>query len=313
MGTEAIHPGYGFLAERAAFARAVEDAGLRATIAAPLIDTGSTGVSLKDDARRSLEELAAFGPRIDAALAPHAVYTVTEDGLRWVAEVVADRNLPVHIHLSETEREVDDCLREHAARPAEYLDRLGLLGPRTLLAHGAWLDDAELELVGKRGATVVTNPVANMKLAVGRVFRYPAARRAGIPVGLGTNGPGSNDSLDLLADLKTFALLQKHEAGDPATVPASEAWAVATGARAPLLGASGRLEPGGPADFLVLAADQPELSVGDLTTDLVYSAASSAVDTTVVAGRLLMRGGVVEGAAEVVAKAVERARRLGLA
>jgi 5-methylthioadenosine/S-adenosylhomocysteine deaminase len=145
------------------------------------------------------------------------------------------------------------------------------------------------------------------------VFPYRAASGAGVAVGLGTDGPGSNNSLDLLSDLKTFALLQKNEEGDPAAVPAAEAWEVATGVRAPLLGASGRLAPGEPADFLLLRADATELSLGDLVAGLVYAAAGSVVDTTVVAGRVLMRGGVVEDAEEVIARAVDRAGRLGLA
>jgi 5-methylthioadenosine/S-adenosylhomocysteine deaminase len=295
-----------------ATARAVEEAGMRATVAAPLIEAGERSL-LRDDALRSLEQLSGFGETIESALAPHAIYTVGEDSLRWVGELAAERELPVHIHLSETEAEVSDCLRDHGRRPAAYLDRLGLLGPRTLLAHGTWLDRAELGLVGERGATVVTNPVANLKLAVGRVFPYPAARDAGVAVGLGTDGAGSNNSLDLLADLKTFALLQRNEAEDPGAVAAEEAWGVATGARAPLLGASGRLAEGEPADFLLLRPDSPELSLGELTAGLVYAAAGAAVRTTVVAGRVLMRDGEVTGGEDVIARARERASRLGLA
>jgi len=296
-----------------ATARAVEDAGLRATVAAPLIETGKGLESLREDALRSLDELAGCGERISPALAPHAIYTVGEEGLRWVAELAGQRDLPVHIHLSETEQEVANCLNEHGLRPAQYLDQLGVLGPGALLAHGVWFDDEELELAAERGATIVTNPVANLKLAVGRVFPYRKARDAVVAIGLGTDGAGSNNSLDLLADLKTFALLQKNEARDPAAVNAEEAWEVATGRLAPLLGASGRLAPGEPADFLLLRADASELSLGDLTADLVYTAAGAVVDTCVVAGRVLMRGGSVEGADEVIAKAVERARGLGLA
>ena len=99
-----------------------------------------------------------------------------------------------------------------------------------------------------------------MKLAVGGVFPYPAARAAGVAVGLGTDGAGSNDSLDLLADLKTFALAQKHAAADPTAIAAAEAWAIATGARAPLLGAGEPLAVGAAADFLLLRRDAPELA-----------------------------------------------------
>jgi 5-methylthioadenosine/S-adenosylhomocysteine deaminase len=295
-----------------AAARAVVDAGLAATVAAPLIDAENGLASLREDALRSLEELAGIGPRVAASLGPHAIYTVSEAGLRWIAETAADLELPIQIHLSETEQEVEDCLLEHGRRPAQYLDELGLLGTGTLLAHGVWLDRAELELIAERGATVVTNPVANLKLAVGRVFPYVAAREAGVPVGLGTDGPGSNNSLDLLGDLKVFALLQKNEAGDPAAVRAEEAWQIATGARAPLLGASGTLAAGEPADFLLLRPDAPELSLGDQAGGLVYAAGPGAVDSTIVAGRPLMRHGAVDGDEEVLAKAVERARGLGL-
>jgi 5-methylthioadenosine/S-adenosylhomocysteine deaminase len=168
-------------------------------------------------------------------------------------------------------------------------------------------------LIAARGAVIVTNPVANLKLAVGRVFPYPRARAAGIQIGLGTDGPGSNNSLDLFADMKTFALVQKHEARDSAAVTAEETLELATGRRAPLLGAAPGLEVGHPADFLLLRAGVPELSFGELPAALVYAASGAVVQTTVVAGEVLMRDGEIEGAEEVLARARERARRLGLA
>ena len=294
-------------------ARAVADAGLRATIGAPLIDMDGDGAGMREAALASLDQLDGLGPRIAPALAPHAIYTVSEGSLRWIAALAAERGVPVHIHLSETSQEVQDCVAAHGERPAAYLDRLGLLGERTLLAHGVWLDPAELDLVAARGATVVTNPAANMKLAVGAVFPYPAAREAGVAVGLGSDGAGSNDSLDLLADLKLFALAQKHAAADPTAIAAEDAWAVATGARAPLLGADAEpLRPGADADFLLLRAADPELAIGELASNLVYAAAGAVVDTTVVAGRVLMRGGELPELEEIVVRAGERAGRLGL-
>jgi 5-methylthioadenosine/S-adenosylhomocysteine deaminase len=291
-------------------ARAVLDSGMRATIGAPLFDADGDGEGMRRSALRSLELLGGLGEAIRPALAPHSIYTVSEESLRWIGELAAERELPVHIHLSETEKEVADCVAEHGTRPAAYLDRLGLLGERTLLAHGAWLDEAELELIAARGCTVVTNPVANMKLAVGRAFPYPRAREAGVAVALGTDGAGSNDSLDVLSDLKAFALIQKHAAGDATAVGAEEAWAIATGARAPLLGADPSLKPGAPADFLLLRSEAPELALGELRANLVYAANRALVDTTVVGGRVLAHGGEVPGAAEVVARTAERADRL---
>ena len=295
-----------------ATARAVADAGLRAAIGVPLLDAMPGPAGLREAATESMEALAQCGEMIRPSLAPHAIYTVGSESLAWIAEQSGELGAPVQIHLSETRQEVEDCLREHGERPAGYLDRLGLLGERTLLAHGVWLDRDELELIAERGATVVSNPVANQKLAVGGVFPYPAARDAGVAVGLGTDGAGSNNSLDLLADAKSFALIQKHAAVDAAAVDAGETWAIATGRRAPLLGASGRLAPGEPADFLLLRPGAYELALGDRQAGLVYAASGSVVDTTVVAGRVLMRGGEVPGADEVVSRAAERAERLGL-
>jgi len=306
-----------------ATARAVEDAGLRAHVGGPLFDADGRTAEMQAQTLADLEALAGCGAAIAASIAPHSIYMVSEALLRWVGELAAERGLAIHLHLSETEREVADCVAAHGVRPALYLDRLGLLGERTVLAHGVWLDREELETIAARGATVVANPVANMKLAVGGFMPYPAARAAGVRVGLGTDGAGSNDSLDLLADLKHFALTQRHAAGDPTVLPAAEALAIAAGARAPLLRdgaaptapaatAAELLAPGTPADFLLLRGDSPALGLGELASDLVYAASGAVVDTTVVAGRVLMRGGVVEGEAEIVARAAERADRLGI-
>ena len=296
-----------------AVARAVEDAGMRASVALPLVDGLDPGRSeaLRAEAERSLDVIAGAGPRVRTTLGPHSIYTVSEASLRWVAELSSERDLPVHIHMCETEVEVNDCVAAHGVRPALYLDRIGLLTPRTVLAHGVWLDDDELALVGERGATIVTNPVSNLNLAVGRVFPYATARQYGIPVGLGTDG-ASNHSLDLLQEVKYLALVQKHAHNDPAAMSAREAWAVATGVRAPMLGQSGRLAVGEPADFLLVRADAPELTPGDLVSNLVYAASGSVVDTTVVAGEVLMRGGALASLDEVREGALASARRLGM-
>lgn len=296
-----------------ATARAVEDAGLRATVGGPLFDADGRTEETKRRVLGELERLAGRGPAISLALAPHSIYTVSEGLLAWAAEQAAERRLPIQIHLSETEAEVENCLAAHGVRPAAYLDRLGLLGERTVLAHGVFLDEAELELVAERGAVVAACPVANMKLAVGGTMPYATARRVSAAVGLGTDGAGSNDSLDLLSDLKLFALAQRHASRDPAVLPAAEALRIVSGEAAPLLaGGAPPLTPGAPADFLLLRGDSPQLGLGELASDLVYAASGAVVDTTVVAGRVLMRGGEVEGTAEIVARAAERARRLGL-
>jgi 5-methylthioadenosine/S-adenosylhomocysteine deaminase len=297
-----------------AVARAVEDAGLRATIGFPLVDglDDQRGRRVRAEATATLDALEGVGPRVSCSLTPHSIYTVSEGTLAWVGEEARARDLPIHLHFLEIEDETPGCLERTGERPAAYLDRLGVLGPHTLLAHGVWMEEPELELVADRGATVVTNPVSNLKLAVGRIFPYAAVRARGIPVGLGTDGASSNNGLDLLQDVKYLALLQKHAQHDPSALPADEAWQVVTGGLAPLLGASPSLVPGAAADFVLVRADAPELGPGNVLANLVYAASGAVIDATVVDGRVLMRGGAVEGEAEIRARALECAHRLGV-
>jgi 5-methylthioadenosine/S-adenosylhomocysteine deaminase len=292
-------------------ARAVVDAGLRASISSVIIDQLDPvkGESMRGQVIELLDRIAEADPRVSPSLGPHAIYTVSSESLAWIAHVAAEREITVQIHLSETEQEVSDCLDAHSKRPAAYLDELGFLGPRTLLAHGVWLEQSELELIAERDATVVANPAANMKLAVGGVLPYPAAARAGVRLGLGTDGVSSNSNLDSFEEVKLFALSQKNASGDSSTLPADDALAIARGLRSPALGGT-PLEVGQPADFLLLRGSDPELSVGDLDADLVYAAGGSVVDTTVVAGRVLMRDRVMPGADELVAEVRARAARL---
>jgi 5-methylthioadenosine/S-adenosylhomocysteine deaminase len=297
-----------------AVARAVRDSGMRATIGPPLLDNldPARSKSACDEAGRLLDELVEHEPWVQASLAPHGIYTASEPTLRWVAQESERRAISVHLHFLETEDEVTGCVERTGARPGAYLQRIGLLSRRLVLAHGVWMEDPELELVAAAGATVVTNPVSNLKLAVGRVFPYEKARGHGIPVALGTDGASSNNSLDLLDDLKVLALLQKHEAGDPAALPAPEAWQVATGALAPALGASPALAVGSPADFVLARSTAPELAPGHVLDNLVYAASGHVVRATVVAGRVLMRHGIVPEEAEVRSHVVECAKRLGV-
>ena len=224
-----------------ATARAVADAGLRATIGAPFFDKG------RDAGRRSATPARESLAMLEGARRPdhrRARPALDLHGQRGVARASSPSSRP-----SATRRSRSTSPRRRprsrtaspstACAPPPTSTDLGLLTERTLLAHGVWLDDDELALVAARGATVVSNPAANMKLAVGKVFPYPAARAAGVRVGLGTDGAGSNDSLDLLADLKLFALAQRHAAADATAIAVADAWAIATGAR----GAAARRHP----------------------------------------------------------------------
>jgi 5-methylthioadenosine/S-adenosylhomocysteine deaminase len=292
-------------------ARAVVDSGIRAVVSTVMIDQldPAKGEAMRSEVLESLDRIANAGPRVTPSLGPHAIYTVSAESLAWLAEVAAEHEIPLQIHLSETEQEVTDCLDAHSKRPAPYLDEVGFLGELTVLANGVWLDRVELELIAQRGATVVANPAANMKLAVGGVLPYPQAAAAGAAIGLGTDGVSSNSNLDMFEEVKLFALSQKHASGDPATLPAGEALAIARGLRSPVLGGT-TLAAGEPADFLLLRGFDPELSAGDPDADLVYASGGAVVDFAAVAGRVLMRDRQVEGAEEIVAQVRSRAARV---
>jgi 5-methylthioadenosine/S-adenosylhomocysteine deaminase len=298
--------------------RAVEELGVRAHVGSVFIDhgdpSGRGAGAMRDAVLRQVEERAALDPRVRVALAPHAIYTVAPKSLAWLGALAAEHDLVLHIHLSETRPEVEACVAEHGVRPAFFLDRLGLLGPNLVVAHGVYLDAEEMGLLADAGATVVTNPTANMKLATGGIFDYRGAVAAGLRVALGTDGAGSNNNLDMIEEMKTLALVQKHRAADPTALTARDALSLATTAPAEAfrLG-SGRLEVGAPADLILVDFSHPSIQpVHDATSALVYAANGRAVHTTVCAGRVLLHDGVLEVAseAEIVTAAVAAAEAL---
>ena len=172
-GTTAFNDMY-FQMESAA--KAVDETGIRAMLSYGFIDLGDA--EKREHECKATEALATHikkmdNPRIRAAAGPHAPYTVSPEGLKWCAEFAKEQQIGIHIHLSETEKEVNDCVSQHGKRPAALLDECGILTPRTIAAHGCWLDDAECALLGKRGVHVAHNPTSNMKLATHRAMPYP--------------------------------------------------------------------------------------------------------------------------------------------
>lgn len=296
--------------------RAVDELGVRAHVGSVFIDHGDpSGVqagALRDAVVREVEEREALGSRIRVALAPHAIYTVAPRSLAWIGSLAREHGLVLHIHLSETRDEVDACITEHGVRPVVHLERLDLLGPNLVVAHGVYLDADEMGLLADAGATVVTNPTANMKLATGGIFDFRTASAAGLRVALGTDGAGSNNNLDMVEEMKTLALVQKHRAGDPTVLTAHDALAAATTAPAGGFGlGSGRIAPGEPADLILVDLAHPSTQpLHDPVSALVYAANGRAVHTTICDGRVLLHAGVVEVAdeGEVVAQAVRAAR-----
>jgi 5-methylthioadenosine/S-adenosylhomocysteine deaminase len=299
-----------------AVGRALDEMGLRACLGSVFFDLGEDPTARKFSAEleRGLDEMGQLPHRLTRSIAPHAIYTVSPENLEWLGEKAREHDLLLHIHLSETRSEVEDCVAAHGVRPAFLLERTGLVDRNLVAAHGVYLDDDELGLLGDAGATVVHNPAANLKLATGGILDYPGARRAGVRVVLGTDGAGSNNNLDLFEEMKIAALVQKHRAVDATVLPAAEALALATteASKAFRLG-SGTVEPGEPADLILVDLSGPATQPGhDPVSDLVYAASGSVVHTTICDGRVLMYDRVVEVAdeEEILREARRAAREL---
>ncbi len=280
-----------------ATARAVVDSGMRALLAAPLLDLGDPDrrSAQIDAVSQAREQWDQFGDRVRFALGPHAVYSASRPLLEWVSEQSALHGILVNIHMSETLREVAECEQVHGLRPPAYLEALGLLSDRLMVAHAVHLDDVEIRMLGEHGVHVLHNPVSNLKLASGGPMRYSAMKSAGVNVLVGTDGAASNNNLDLLEELKFAALMAKHSTGDPTALPAHEALDLVTAhASAAFRLDIGRLAVGALADLILIDLDHPMMFPGhDLAADLIYSAAGRAVTTTICDGQVLMERGAV--------------------
>jgi 5-methylthioadenosine/S-adenosylhomocysteine deaminase len=226
---------------------------------------------------------------ITAAVAPHAPYTVSEAHLKEVRAFSDRTGAPVVTHVAETRKEIT---RDHGASPVEYLARIGFLSPRTVAAHTVHLTEGEIGLLKQNGVGSVHNPESNMKLASG-VAPVPQMLRAGVLLGLGTDGAASNNDLSMWEAMDLTAKLHKLTTGDPKVVTAEEALALATlgGARALHMEADiGSLEVGKRADLVVVDLDSlhqtPRYSI---YSHLVYATKASDVRTVVIEGRVVMR------------------------
>jgi len=225
-------------------------------------------------------------------VAPHAMYTNDEATLKASIELARRYDVPLMIHLAETEDEVQTSRDQHRATPTGYLESIGFWGPRTLAAHGVWVIDEDIEILKRRGVGVSHNPESNMKLASGAapVTKYLAA---GVALGLGTDGAASNNDLDMFEAMRQASFLAKHAMRDPTAVPARTSLDLATigGAKALAMErAIGSLEAGKRADLITVstrAARQTPLY--DPVSHLVYVTRGDDVRTTIVNGKVLMR------------------------
>jgi 5-methylthioadenosine/S-adenosylhomocysteine deaminase len=301
-----------------AVAQAAADTGIRAVVGEVLYDFPSPNYGSPENGLRFSEDLIRSyqgHPRVRVAVQPHAVYTCSPDLLER-SKALADRyDTRWIIHLSETAKEVADCLEQYGATPVGHLQRLGLLRGNTVADHAVALTEGDMDLLAAAGTGVVHCPESNMKLASGMAQVTDLLAR-GVPVGLGTDGCASNNNLDMLSEVDTAAKLDKVRTLDPTVLPAREALGLATRQGATVLGLQdvvGRLVPGLKADLVVIDLNQPHLTpLYDPYSHLVYAATGADIQTVVVEGRILVedRQLLAFDLEETLAKARELAREV---
>ena len=276
-------------------AHAVDEAGLRACLSHGMIDFDDE-VKRKAEIAENLKlyencNNMAEG-RIKVFLGPHSPYTASEALLKKVREIADEKNIPIHIHVSETQKEINDSLEAKGLRPFEYLEKIGFLGSDVVAAHCVWLSNSEIDIIKKHDVKISHNPCSNMKLASGTA---PVSKliENGVCVGIGTDGASSNNNLDLIEELKTASLLQKVSTLDPKVLNSDEAILMGTLKGAEVLGLEseiGSVEVGKKADLILIDTNTANMTPqsSTLSSNVIYSANGSNVDTTICNGKILM-------------------------
>ena len=284
--------------------KAVEEMGIRSLLTFFCIDfhDPETAKQKQKDCEKFFSEKINISDRIKFWISPHSIYTVSKDLLKWIKDFAKKHNLLIHIHMSETEKEVNDCKKTHACRPVEYLEKIDFLGSNVVMAHSVWLDDNELDICVKHNVKIAYNPASNLKLASWANFRYSDMKKRGIKPTIGTDWCGSNNNLSIFDELRIASLLQKWINRDPKILPATEAIEMATinAAKAFNLD-TGKIKEWKLADFILVDLKNPLLIPNhNFEENLIHSAWDSCIDTVVCDGKILMEKGKIEGEEEII-------------
>ena len=288
--------------------QAALEMGIRPVVSFIFLDSHNPELARKqrEACQRLYERTLDWGPESQFAISIHSVYTVCKDNIVWANQFALDHGLKVHLHLSETKVENEDCRRAHGGlSPTEYFEQLGIWGPHVIAAHCLHLSDEDIRILGEHRVNCVHNIHSNLKLASGYRFRYNELRDAGVNVCIGTDGASSANDMDMLAHMKTAAIMQKAWRSDPLAMPLQELLDCATvhGARA--LGIdSGVIREGSWADLVLLDLDNSYfLSPGSVAANLIYAAGSRAISSVLARGKWVMREGVIPQEAEILSGA----------
>ena len=290
-----------------ASARAVEESGMRAMLAGACFDHFNPKLAAKCKEKNEClySELSRYDERIMYAIGPHAIYTVSGELLQWMNRFAEEKDCMVHLHVAETEKEVQDSIARFGLSPVRYLHKLGVLSPRLIAAHVIYVDDEEIRMLADHGVNVVHNPASNMKLGSGIHFKYREMLEAGIRVGLGTDGASSSNNLDMVETMKLAALLNKGWRKDPEAIPATTVFRSATQIGAEIVRIdAGVVREGALAELCLVDLMQPAFVPNhNFISNLVYAANGSCIDTVICNGKVLMRDKKVPRETEILEKA----------
>jgi len=271
--------------------KATAESGLRGFIGPLIIDLGAIKIGPAQIEETYNKLKSKISDKIKITIAPHSIYTVSKETLIWCKKFADEKNLLIHIHLSETEEEVANCQKEHNCRPIEYLEKIGFLGNNVVAAHACWLSDKEIKILANHKVSVVNCPTSNLKLVSG-ILPLGKLLKAGVNVCFGTDGPSSNNNLDMLEDLKIAALIHKWNEKNPEAASAQTILDLATinGAKALKIDDRvGSIDIGKDGDIVTINFDQPHLKpCFDAVSHLVYSAHGADITRVIVAGRVLL-------------------------
>jgi 5-methylthioadenosine/S-adenosylhomocysteine deaminase len=297
-------------------AKAVVKSGLRGVLAEGIVEAGNKALGEK-----MLYESVNFAKsfhgyaddRISAMLGPHAAYSCSPNLLVKISERASELNVGVHLHLAESKAMFREFEEKYSSSEVEFLDKIDFLKGHVLAAHCINLSNKDLHILSKHGVNVVYVPVANMKLGLGAA-KIKDLTDLGVNVCLGTDGPASNNTLDMFETVKVAALLQKLTYLNPTVLPAYEALRMATVNGAKALGLEreiGSLEFGKKADIILIDLSKPHLKpLHDIYANIVYSACGSDVDTVIVDGKILMENRQVKALDEQAV--IEKAEKTAL-
>jgi len=275
-------------------AEAVEETGMRASLSRGLI-----GV-VPDSAKKLQENIQLFNDwhgkdngRIQVMMGPHAPYTCPPDYLKKVITAAGELGCEIHMHLSETQEEVNTCLKENGLTPIALMDKLGMFELGTLAAHCVHVTDDDMKIMAAKHVRVAHNPQSNLKLASG-IAPIPAMLQKGITVALGTDGTSSNNNLDVLEEARLAAFIHKNQSKDPTVIPANTALQMATVNGAKALGFEnlGEIKVGQKADIVLYDMNKPYWYPRyDRTSLFIYAANASDAATVLVDGKVLVEKG----------------------